>query len=147
MVELFEHCPLHSLNFEHRQYMYAYHCVQTQLAVRCSWCLTQWGAGVGAAPRIRVKPGAEPGAEPGAGGHEYKELINSYTHTEMFTGLEELLQFENAARVIRNAEGANTAIGPDQWSDAGCRSLAEQAASSFLGPAMRHLEKIESLLV
>ena len=71
--------------------------------------------------------------------------MDSYTHTEMFTGLDEL--FKNAAKVIKNAEGANRAIAPDQWSDAGCRELAKQAASSFLGPAVQHLEKIESLLV
>lgn len=73
--------------------------------------------------------------------------MDSYTHTEMFTGLDELLQFDNAAKIIKNAEGANRAIAPDQWSDAGCRELAKQAASSFLGPAVQHLEKIESLLV
>ena len=64
----------------------------------------------------------------------------------MFAGLDELLQFENAAKIIKNAEGANRAIAPDQWSDAGCRELAKQAASSFLGPAMQQLEKIECLL-
>ena len=73
--------------------------------------------------------------------------MDSYTHTRMFTGLDELLQFDNAAKIIRNAEGANKTIDPNQWSDAGCRELAKQAASSFLGPAVQHLEKIETLLV
>lgn len=73
--------------------------------------------------------------------------MDSYTHTKMFTGLDELLQFDNASKIIRNAEGANKTIDSNQWSDAGCRELAKQAASSFLGPAVQHLEKIETLLV
>ncbi len=82
-----------------------------------------------------------------AGGVEYAELVDEYTHTTMYTGLVEQLLFENAARVIREAQGVNKSMAPDQWSDKGCRALAKRAASSFEEPAMQHLHKIESLLV
>lgn len=32
-----------------------------------------------------------------------------------WSGQDELLQFDNAAKVIKNAQGANRAIAPDQW--------------------------------
>lgn len=49
----------------------------------------------------------------------------------MYTGLVEQLRFENAAQVIKEAEGANKPMALDCWSDKGCRALAKKAASSF----------------
>ena len=82
-----------------------------------------------------------------AGGADYAELVDEYTHTTMYTGLVEQLRFENAAQVIKEAEGANKPMALDCWSDKGCRALAKKAASSFQEPAMQHLQRIESLLV
>ena len=78
------------------------------------------------------------------------DAVDRYTHNDtgtLCTGLDETLEFHNAAKTIKHAQGPNKAIGPDLWSEDGCRALAKQAATSFLGPAVQHLAEIESLLV
>ena len=65
----------------------------------------------------------------------------------MTTGLKELLQFDNASRIIDEELGDRKVIDQSGWSEDGCRTLARKAASSFLKPAEDFLEKIKMLLV
>lgn len=62
-------------------------------------------------------------------------------HRDLDAGLEHTI----AADIIDNARGADVGIG--DWSEPGCRVLAQQATSSFLQPAKEVLEEQVEVLI
>lgn len=79
-----------------------------------------------------------------AGGARYRHLVKQYRLQEIHKDLDTVLDFEKAAKTIDVAKGANDGIG--EWSEDGCRELAQQATSSFLQPAKEMLQAVEVLV-
>ena len=82
-----------------------------------------------------------------AGGSKYRALVEQYADADMTAGLDQLLQFDNAFKVINEAQGVDNPIDPSGWSEKGCKALAKKAADSFLQPAEECLDKIQAVLV
>ena len=70
--------------------------------------------------------------------------MKKYRLQEIHRDLDARLEYTTAADIIDNARGADEGIG--EWSEGGCRVLAQQATSSFLQPAKEVLEQVEVLI-
>lgn len=79
-----------------------------------------------------------------AGGAQFLKLVKMYKFKEIHRDLDTKLDFEAAAEIIENAKGPNEGIG--DWSEDGCRELAQQTIGSFEQPAQAMLQQIEALI-
>ena len=80
-------------------------------------------------------------------GSQFKRSVQRYVSAHMTAGLQELLDYENAYKIIDEALGDTKGMDPSGWSDKGCRALVKTAAASFLKPAEDLLQEIKALLV